>query len=173
MSLRPRLTLIAAISEDGFISRGQGVPWNLPRDRRNFRSATAGKWLLIGRRTYQEMLGWFEDHTPLVLTQNRTFVPSVGKVVHSIHEALDLAAEARVPELFVCGGAGVYADSISIADRLLVTHVKNLLGDGVRFPAIESPPWHLISKIEHPADDENAFKISFATYERQKEKSAE
>lgn len=173
MSLRPQLTLIAAISEDGFISRGQGVPWNLPRDRIHFRNATAGKWLLIGRRTYQEMLGWFQDHTPLVLTRNTTFVPSVGKAVHNIHEAIDLAAEAHAPELFVCGGRMVYADSIPHADRLLITHVKTVLGTGVPFPRFGSPHWHLISKIEHPADAENALAICFATYERQQDNSVE
>lgn len=166
MSTRPRLTLIAAVSEDGFISRGQGVPWDLPRDRVHFRAATAGKWLLLGRRTYEEMLGWFRDHTPLVLTRDPTFVPPIGKAVSSVQQALDLAAKAGVDEIFVCGGSAAYELAFPHADRLLVTQVGTLLGAGVAFPKIESPSWQVVSSVEHAADAGNAFPMSFVEYRR-------
>ncbi|MBK8041081.1 MAG: dihydrofolate reductase [Verrucomicrobiaceae bacterium] len=166
MSTRPRLTLIAAVSEDGFISRGQGVPWDLPRDRVHFRSATAGKWLLLGRRTYDEMIGWFRDHTPLVLTRDPTFVPPIGKAVLSVAQALDLAAEAGVEEIFVCGGSAAYELAFPHADRLLVTQVGRLLGAGAAFPKIEMPPWRLVSSLDYPADAGNAFPMGFADYRR-------
>jgi dihydrofolate reductase len=164
--MRPRLTLIAAVSEDGFISRGQGVPWDLPRDRAHFRATTAGKWLLLGRRTYEEMLGWFRDHTPLVLTRDASFVPPIGKAVSSVQQALDLAAKAGVEEIFVCGGSAAYELAFPHADRLLVTQVGTRLGAGVAFPKIESPPWRLVSSLEHPADAENAHSMRFADYRR-------
>ncbi len=166
MSTRPRLTLIAAVSEDGFISRGQGVPWDLPRDRVYFRSVTAGKWLLIGRRTYQEMIGWFRDHTPLVLTRDATFVAKVGRVVHGVEQALEVAARAGVHELFVCGGSAAYELAFPHADRLLVTQVGTLLESGVAFPKIETPPWRLVSSVHYPADAENAHAMRFADYRR-------
>lgn len=166
MSTRPRLTLIAAVSEDGFISRGQGVPWDLPRDRVHFRTATAGKWLLLGRRTYQEMLGWFRDHTPLVLTRDAAFVPPIGKAVSSVPQALDLAAKAGVEEIFVCGGSAAYELTFPHADRLLVTQVGTLLGAGVAFPKIESPLWRVVSSVEYPADAENAHSMHFVEYRR-------
>ena len=166
MSTRPRLTLIAAVSEDGFISRGQGVPWDLPRDRVHFRAATAGNWLLLGRRTYEEMIGWFRDHTPLVLTRDAAFVPPIGQAVLSVQQALDLAAKAGVEEIFVCGGSVAYDLAFPHADRLLVTQVGTNLGAGVAFPKIGTPPWRLVSSVEHPADAENAFPMSFADYRR-------
>ena len=164
MSTRPRLTLIAVVSEDGFISRGQGAPWDLPRDRVHFRAATAGMWLLLGRRTYEEMLGWFRDHTPLVLTRDPTFVPPIGKAVSSVPQALDLAAKAGVDEIFVCGGSAAYELAFPHADRLLVTHVGTRLGAGVAFPKIETPPWRLVSSADYPADAENAHAMRFADY---------
>ena len=166
MSTRPRLTLIAAVSEDGYISRGQGVPWDLPRDRVHFRAATAGKWLLLGRRTYQEMLGWFRDHTPLVLTRDPTFVPPIGQAVRDVPQALELAAAAGVDEIYVCGGSAAYALAMPHADRLLVTHVSTRLGSGVPFPTIETPPWKLVSSTRHPADAENIHAMRIADYRR-------
>jgi dihydrofolate reductase len=172
VSTRPCLTLIAAVSADGFISRGQGVPWDLPRDRVYFRSVTAGKWLLIGRRTYEEMIGWFRDHTPLVLTRDATFVAKVGRVVHGVEQALEVAARAGVHELFVCGGSAAYDRAFPHADRLLITHVGTRLGTGVAFPKVESPPWRLVSSLEYHADSENAHAMRFATYERLRNISA-
>ena len=142
------------------------MPWDLPRDRRHFRTTTAGRWLLIGRRTYEEMLGWFRDHTPLVLTRDPTFAPLIGQAVHSVKQALDLAAEAGAEEVFICGGSAAYELAFPQADRLLVTHIGTRLGTGVAFPKIESPPWRLVSSLEHPADAENAHAMSFAIYER-------
>lgn len=162
----PILTLIAAVSADGFISKGQGVPWNLPRDRAHFRRATDGQWLLIGRRTFEEMLGWFRNHHPLVLTSREDFAPPLGKAVPSVVEALETARKQGARELFVCGGGGAYEAAMPLADRLVLTHVDNVLGSGVTFPAFRTEEWHLISRQAFPADAENPHALVFATYER-------
>lgn len=167
MNSRPVLTLIAAVSADGFISKGQGVPWNLPRDREHFRSATRSQWLLIGRRTYQEMLGWFQpDHHPLILTRDETFIPPIGQAVADINAALETAARGGAHELFVCGGGGAYAAAIPVADRLILTHVGTRLHTGVPFPAFDPGLWQVVSQTHAPADAENPFDLVFTTYEQ-------
>jgi dihydrofolate reductase len=163
---RPLLTLIAAVSTDGFISTGQGVPWDLPRDKEHFRRTTRGQWLLLGRRTYEEMVGWFEDRHPLVLTRSPTFAPSVGQTVESVKEALQKAAAGGAAELFVCGGGGAYAAAILYADRLILTEVGATLGAGVPFPAVPSAEWQLTSQQSFPADPRHAQGLRFCTYER-------
>ena len=163
------VTLIAAVSEDGFISRGKGVPWDLPADRVHFRAHTAGKWLLIGRKTYQEMLGWFKPgHHPLVLTRDEQFTPSVGQRVSSAVEAIALAQDAGVQELMVCGGAECYAAAMPHATKLLLTRVHTKLGQGSPFPEVSGADWQEISHRELAADAENRFSMTFSTYERTK-----
>lgn len=166
MSTRPLLTLIAAVSADGFISTGKGVPWDLPRDKEHFRGTTRGQWLLLGRRTYEEMIGWFEDRHPLVLTRNPSFMPQVGERVASVDEALNLAAAHGVKELFDCGGGGAYAAAMPCADRLILTHVDSKLGGGVPFPTVNSGEWRQTSRQHFPADSTHAQALDFATYER-------
>lgn len=157
------LTLIAAVSEDGFISRGQGVPWKLPADVAHFRRYTAGKWLLLGRRTYEEMLGWFRDHTPLVLSRDDGFVPMIGRRVSSVEEALQ---QTTSDELVVCGGAQAYALAMPLADRLVLTHVQTKLGEGVSFPAVQWDEWTEVSREPHAADDQHAHAFQNVTWER-------
>ncbi len=140
---RPLVTLIAAVSEDGFISRGTGVPWDIPADREHFRRSTAGRWLLLGRRTYEEMSGWFRGRTPLVLSRDPAFRPALGRRVASAPEAIALAAQAGQAELLVCGGTAAYAAAIAHADRLVITRVHERLGSGAAFPQIDPLTWSL------------------------------
>lgn len=165
MDPTPALTLIAAVSQDGFISAGTGVPWDLPRDKAHFREVTRGQWLLIGRRTYLEMLGWFGDHHPLVLTRDETFAPPFGHTVRSIAEALLAAQKGGARELFVCGGGAAYAAAMPLATRLILTHVDTRLGAGVPFPVIGGE-WASIARDAHPADPDHPFAMVIAIYER-------
>lgn len=159
------LTLIAAISADGFISKGQGVPWDLPADRAHFRGCTQNKWLLLGRRTYEEMLGWFEDgHHALVLTRNPKFEVLHGGAVSSVPEALRLAQGQR--ELVCCGGAEVYAAALPHAHRLVITQVHQILGGGLAFPVISPREWEPVSRRSHGVDDDHAFSFEIVTYQR-------
>ncbi|MFC5455945.1 dihydrofolate reductase [Prosthecobacter fluviatilis] len=166
MSERPVLTLIAAVSSDGFISLGRGVPWQLPRDKEHFRRTTAGHWLLIGRRTYEEMHGWFTDHHPLVLTHSPGYLPREGQSVASVTEAIHAATAGGAKELFVCGGGEAYAAALPFADRLILTHVHDHLGAGVAFPAIKADEWRQTYRRDFPADASHAQALSLATYER-------
>jgi dihydrofolate reductase len=159
------LTLIAAVSADGFISRGTGVPWDLPVDRAHFRSYTRDKWLLLGRRTYEEMQGWFQPgHHPLVLTHDpRLLVPN-GQVVASVPEALRLADRQR--ELVCCGGAEAYQAAMCHAHRLIVTQVHQILGSGLAFPKISKQDWEPVSRRSQAMDTEHAFSFEIVTYQR-------
>lgn len=160
------VTLIAAVSEDGFISRGQGVPWDLPADRAYFRKYTTGQWLLLGKSTYLEMLGWFRDHQPLVLSRDPTFQPPVGMRVASVAEAMQRARAAEARELVVCGGSQAYAQSLPYARRLLLTRVQDTLGHGVAFPELDASEWQVLSEEHHVADQHHAFAFTFLTLQR-------
>lgn len=160
------ITLIAALSDDGFISCGKGVPWDLPADKAYFRAYTAGKHLLIGRTTYQEMLGWFRDHTPLVLTRDAQFVPAIGHRVGNVEEACEIATQAGVKELVVCGGAQTYSAAMPFATRLLLTQVHAQLGSGAAFPTIDPAHWREASRRHHAADGEHAYAMTFLRLER-------
>lgn len=160
------ISLVAVISTDGFISRKTGVPWDLPVDKAHYRSYTRGKWLLVGRRTYEEKLGWFEDRHPLVLNADPSYRPAIGQRVGSMAEALELAKAAGVPELVVVGGAGVFAAAMPVANRLVITHVADSLGSGVPFPRIDPQQWHPTARIPHAKDGQHAHDFEIVFYER-------
>lgn len=161
------LSLIAAVSADGFISRSTGVPWDLPEDRAQFRAYTRDKWLLLGRRTYGEMLGWFRPgHHPLVLSREPDWRPAWGARVASVPEALALAEQAGCPELVVCGGGQAYALALPWVRRLILTRVDESLGAGVAFPEIDWTQWREVDRHVHPPDAAHACGFTVLTCER-------
>ncbi len=161
------LSLIAAVSTDGCISRGTGVPWDLPADKQHFRAYTQDKWLLLGRRTFEEMRGWFQPgHRPLVLTRDASLEVPGGQVVASVGEAVHLAGEAGEVEIVCLGGAQMYAAALSHAGRLVITHVKQVLGGGLPFPTISPRDWEVVTRHPHPADEAHEQAFEIVTYQR-------
>jgi dihydrofolate reductase len=111
------------------------------------------------------MLDWFCQHTPLVLSRDGAFRPTIGLVVRSVPEAIQAATSASVPEIYVCGGSAAYTLAMPHATRLLITHVETRLGSGVAFPVI-SADWQVISEHIHRADVENVHAMRFVEYRR-------
>ncbi len=143
------VVLIAALARDRLLgSASGGIPWDHPRDRAHFRARTAGRWLLLGRQTYEEMQGWFLDHIPIVLTSQPSFRPAHPAHRHasSPAAAIALARANGAEELLVCGGAAVYAATLPLADRLILTQLdlQIELPDPLRFPDYtRSGQWQL------------------------------
>jgi dihydrofolate reductase len=167
-----QVSLIAALDRGRLMGSAAGhLPWRLPRDVAHFRETTAGKWLLIGRRTYEEMDGWFTNQTPLVLSRDAGYVPQrpFHRVFTGAGAALGFARASGVSEVLVAGGAQVFATSLPMATRLILTRLEaryEVVG-GVYFPNFEdSGEWCLIHAEKWPADAENAAAMRLEIYER-------
>ena len=147
------------------------LPWRLPRDVAHFRAATAGKWLLIGRRTYEEMDGWFTDQTPLILSRDPDYRPQrpFHRVFTDVRAALEFARESGAGEVVVAGGAQVFAASLPMATRLILTRIdaRYEVADGVHFPDFEGTgEWRVVHAENWPADAENPAAMRLEYLER-------
>lgn len=151
------------MDEARLLADERGIPWRLPRDVAHFRDYTHGKWLLLGRRTFEEMRGWFRDgHTPLVLTNQCGYEPKVGRAVASVPQAIALAEAAGVDELVVCGGAQVYAAALPFADEMVLTAIAHrfVVKSGAKyFPDTNANEWRETNVTNHAADAQNAWPM--------------
>lgn len=155
----PVLSLIVATDENGLMGDASGIPWRLPREVEHFRQYTAGKWLLVGHRTYDEMHGWFAgDQMPLVLTNECGWDPKVGRAVSSVPHALALAQSDSQAELVCIGGGQTFASALPYANLLVLTTVHAHYTPGVRavyFPAWDPVGWHDVRKTEFASEGED------------------
>ncbi len=144
-------TLIAARDRDGAIGTGfGGLPWKLPAESAHFRTVSAGRLMLVGRKTHGEMAGFFTGPPPLVLTRSPDPVPLPGRIVASLDDAVRLAATDGVDDLLVIGGARVFARTLPLASRVILSEVDLHSGGAVKFPPFPAPGWSLASSEVHP-----------------------
>lgn len=130
--------LIWAQAANGVIGRANAVPWHIPEDMAHFREITTGSTVLMGRRTWQSLPPRFRplpDRRNLVLSRDPDFVAEGAEVVRDLGAAL-------VGDLWVIGGANVYADAMPRADVIELTELREPVEGDVVAPAI-GPDWTL------------------------------
>ena len=159
-------SLIVAVSENGVIGKGGGLPWRLPADLKHFKKTTMGHHLIIGRRTWDEVGMPLPGRTMVVVTRSRQFFVEGALVAHSIEEALETAASDDEP--FVGGGAYIYRLALEkqLVDRLYLTRVHAEVDGDTFFPEVDYSGWKLISEERREADEKNEYACSFIVYER-------
>jgi len=155
------LSLICAISKNNCIGKNNQLPWHIPEDLKHFKEITSGKTVLMGRKTFESILGYLGKPLPkrtnIVITRNTNYeVPKGVLVYNSVKDALEKHKDENI---FVIGGAGIYKQTIDLADKLYITHVNEEIDGDAFFPKIDSDVWEEVEVKEH----EN---FSFITYLR-------
>lgn len=159
-----KLTIIAALADNGVIGRDGALPWHLPDDLRRFKALTMGRPVLMGRRTFEAIGRALPGRRNLVLSRGRLAVADGVETVASLEAALARCAGAA--EICVIGGAEVYAQALPLATHLELTRVHlETLGE-VRFPSFDAAQWRELERIEHPADERHEWPMTFLTLER-------
>lgn len=167
-----KVTLVVAIAENGVIGRDGGLPWRLSTDMKRFRETTMGKPIVMGRRTWESFPKRpLPGRHNIVVTRDRAYRAEGADVVASLDDALTLArTRGRCgqagDEICVIGGGQIYEQSISVADRLDVTHVLASIDGDTRFPPIDPDIWEEISSETVPAGDKDSHATRHVIYER-------
>jgi len=159
-----KVSIIAALADNGVIGRGGALPWHLPDDLKRFKSLTMGHPILMGRRTFESIGKPLPGRRNLVLTRGARPFPDGIEAVASLATALERCA--TTDELCVIGGAEVYAEALPLATHLELTRVHVHARGDVRFPAFDAAQWCELGRIEHPADARHEWPMTFLTLER-------
>ena len=163
----PTITLLVAVAENGVIGRAGQLPWHLPADLKRFKSLTMGKPMLMGRRTFESIGRPLPGRTSLVLTHSAQWAAPPGAIsVHSIEEALAEARHRGAAELAVIGGAEVFRLALPLARRIDLTRVHAQVSGDVYFPPLDAREWRETERLEHPADAQHAYAMTFTVLER-------
>jgi len=117
---------IAAMSLNRVIGAGNQIPWHLPEDFQWFKQTTTGHVLVMGRKTFQSIGRPLPNRETMVLSRLDFQHPGV-KTIRSLDELPSLVGERQV---FVCGGAQIYAQLLPLCAELLLTLVqREVMGD--------------------------------------------
>jgi len=165
-----RLSLIVAMAANRMIGLDGAMPWHISADLKYFKQVTMGAPVIMGRKTYQSIGRPLPGRVNIVITRDTAFSADGVDVVHDLDGAIRKAEAISLiegkDEVFVIGGAEIYALALSAADRLYMTEVHaNPPGD-TWFPEISPNEWHEVSRDPHDPETVGGPGFSFVILDR-------
>jgi dihydrofolate reductase len=142
------LTLVVAVGTNGVIGRNGDLPWPRTGDLAHFKALTLGHVLLMGRATYESIGRPLPGRRTVVLTRQPDWTAPGVHVAHDLDSAVELAGRFG-DQVFVVGGAQVYADALAIADRLVITHVEQSPMGDTYFPELDWSAWNEVDRVPY------------------------
>ena len=161
-----KITLVAAVSENGVIGRGNALPWHLPADLQRFKRLTTGHAVVMGRKTWESIRRPLPNRRNIVISSSPGFQPAGATVVPTFGAAVEAARD--LSQLFAIGGSRVFEAALPLTDRLELTRVHAQVPGDAFFPRLDLSEWKLVAEERHDADEQHAYPFSFLTYDRRR-----
>jgi len=163
----PRINLIFARARNGTIGRGNEIPWQIAGEMAYFKRTTMGHPVIMGRKTWESIVaragGALSGRRNIVVTRNANYVAPGADIADSLVVALALAGDAC--EVFVLGGAELFALALPIATRALVTEIDRDYDGDTSMPTLDPAQWHETQRSPGPTDRGQP-PHAFVIYER-------
>ena len=157
------ISIIVAVAQNGVIGDKNSLLWHISEDLRFFKRTTSGHPVIMGRKTYESLGRPLPNRTNVVIS--RTIGEIEGcTVVRSLEEAIALFPAEE--EVFVIGGAQIYALALDVADRFYLTRVGHDYEGDTSFPAWDESKWKLISREAFEQGEKYPYPFAFETYDR-------
>ena len=160
------INIIVAASDNDCIGVNGDLPWNLPSDLKNFKKITTGHTVIMGRNTWESIP---EKYRPLsnrnnvIITRNKDYKADGAEIRHDLHKALEEFAWGG-EEVFVIGGAEIYKEAFSFANKLYLTRVMDKIEGDTFLEGLIPSDWLLLG-FEGPYNEDD-YNFRFELYRR-------
>lgn len=167
----PRISLIVARGRNNIIGSDGDLPWRLSSDLKLFKAITKGKPVIMGRKTWESLPRKpLPGRLNIVVTRQAGYTAEGAQVVGDMGDAFDAAFiqanTDRVDEVFVIGGAQIYAAAMTVADRLYLTEVDAAPVGDAAFPEFSEKDWSELGREVYPASEVDDHAFVFRALER-------
>lgn len=167
MTHKPRISIIAALSENRAIGLNGGLPWKMaiPVDWENLHRETKGKKMIMGRKTYQDEHQVTNDAGNIVITSDSNLNVTEGyKLAKSFEEAIEMCRDEA--EIYVIGGEKIFEMALPLAQKLVLTFVHDTFEGDTFFPDFDENDFTITQKNEYKCGEGTPFPLSIITFER-------
>ncbi len=159
-----RINIIFARAANGVIGAGGAMPWHLPEDLAHFKQLTHGCPAIMGRKTWDSLPPKFRPlpgRVNIVITRQGDWQAEGAQRADGLEAALQLAGPA--PEVWVIGGAQIYAQAEPLASRAEITEIAQDYAGDAHAPVLDAA-WRETARSTHVA--KSGLPYSFVTLER-------
>jgi dihydrofolate reductase len=134
------LVVVCAFAKNRVIGRANGIPWDLPEDRKHFRTVTLGHSVIMGRATWESIGKPLPKRRNIVVSRNPALAIEGAEVVTSLEAGIALARLGDdAPR--VIGGGQLYEQALPLATRLYLTELDASYEGDSFFPELVASDW--------------------------------
>ena len=165
------MNVIVAVDNNWAIGCKGGLLVRIPNDHKAFRQETAGKVVVLGRKTLETFPQGMPlaGRTNIILSGNPAYRVKGAVVVHSLEELLDELKKYRDEEIYIIGGESVYRMMLPYCDTAHVTKIDHAYEADSHFPDLDaSGEWEITADSEEQTYFDIAYR--FVKYERKNRK---
>lgn len=135
------MILVAAASSDGILDHGRGSPWQVPEEYAGFLEQVRGQTVILGRRSFETYGSDLTSRFAIVLSRTARSIPG-AQVARSLDQAVRIG-EMLGHAVYTVGSASVYPCALPLADRLLLSTVREPRVSGASFPRLDTARWRV------------------------------
>lgn len=157
------ISVIVAVAKNGTIGDKNTLLWHISEDLRNFKRITSGHPVIMGRKTFESLGRPLPNRTNVVISRTTQDIDGCT-VVDSLEKAIALFSPEE--EVFIIGGAQIYAQAMPIADKFYLTVVEHDYEGDTSFPEWDTAQWRLVSEESFPCGEKYPHPFSFREYHR-------
>lgn len=164
--------LIAAMGKNREIGKDNDLLWNLPLDMKFFKDTTKHSVVIMGRKNYESIPEKFRPlphRTNIVITRNADYQAPECYVCTSLKESIDIAASLGEENVFIIGGAQIYALALNQLDiqTIYLTHVMSEFPEAdAYFPEVDLNQYSPTTLHTEPAGDLNPHAFQIIRYDK-------
>jgi dihydrofolate reductase len=167
-----QINLIWAQAHNRVIGNKGSMPWHLPEDLAHLKRMTLGSPVVMGRKTWDSIPPRFRPlpgRTNVVITRQVDWRADGALPANNLFEALSICEHMSIildpsPEqVWVIGGAQIYAEALPLAKQIVVTEIDGDFEGDAYAPTLDAE-WKEMSREQHTSS--TGLMYSFVTYTR-------
>lgn len=180
----PKITIIAAISENRGLGKDNLLLWKIAQDLQFFKRTTMGNPIIMGSKTFESIGKALPKRLNIVVTRSQrqwagcqtaaTVEQAISIAQNHLQERIEpispQEATTVAPEIFIIGGAQIYTYALAqgLVQRILLTHIHANAPADAFFPDLDTRQWQEISREMH-FDNEQQIAFDFVEYVHQRQ----
>ncbi len=161
------MNLIVAVDKNWAIGLKNKLLVSIPEDMKFFRTETAGKVVVMGRKTLESFPGGMplKNRTNIVLTGNPDYAVKGALVLHTVEEVLKELEKYPSEEIYIIGGESIYRQFLPYCDTAHVTKIDYAYEADTYFPNLdELAGW----KVTGASGEKTYYDLEFEFFKYEK-----
>lgn len=159
-----RVSLIAAVDQEFGIGYRNQLLCHLPADLKWFKQQTMSHPILMGRNTFESIGRILPGRRNIVISKTLNELPAGAERFDALGDALKSCAGHS--DVFIIGGSRMFEEGLTLADRLVLTHIDHTFQADTWFPKFSHDIWRVAFEAHHLADESNRFDYTFRIWEK-------